>query len=78
MNLDAGGIQTDHVYLDFAGLVGSLASPNSFGPVLRYMAEGKLKVKPLITHVRPLEELESVVKMVRAKKEMRIKILLKP
>ncbi len=61
-----------------AELVGSLASPNSFGPVLRYMAEGKLKVKPLITHVRPLEELESVVKMVRAKKEMRIKILLKP
>jgi glycerol-3-phosphate dehydrogenase (NAD(P)+) len=28
-----------------AELVGSLASPNSFGPVLRYMAEGKLKVK---------------------------------
>lgn len=61
-----------------AELIGSLASPNSFGPVLRYMAEGKLKVKPLITHVKPLEELEDVVKMVRAKKEMRIKILLKP
>ena len=61
-----------------AELIGSLASPNSFIPVLRYMAEGKLKVKPLITHVRPLEELEDVVKMVRAKKEMRIKILLKP
>lgn len=61
-----------------AELVGSLASPNSFEPVLRYMAEGKLNVKPLITHVRPLAELEDVVKMVRAKKEMRIKILLKP
>lgn len=61
-----------------AELIGSLASPNSFGPVLSYMAEGKLKVKPLITHVKPLEELEDVVKMVRAKKEMRIKILLKP
>lgn len=61
-----------------AELIGSLASPNSFGPVLRYMAEGKLKVKPLITHVKPMEELEDVVKMVRAKKEMRIKILLKP
>lgn len=61
-----------------AELVGSLASPNSFEPVLRYMAEGKLNVKPLITHVRPLAELENVVKMVRAKKEMRIKILLKP
>ena len=61
-----------------AELVGSLASPNSFEPVLRYMAEGKLKAKPLITHVRPLEELEDVVKMIRAKKEMRIKVLLKP
>lgn len=61
-----------------AELIGSLASPNSFTPVLRYMAEGKLKVKPLITHVRPLAELEDVVKMIRAKKEMRIKILLKP
>lgn len=61
-----------------AELVGSLASPNSFEPVLRYMAEGKLKVKPLITHIRPLEELEDVVKMIRAKKEMRIKILLRP
>lgn len=61
-----------------AELIGSLASPNSFTPVLRYMAEGKLKVKPLITHVKPLEELEDVVKLVRAKKEMRIKILLKP
>lgn len=61
-----------------AELIGSLASPNSFGPVLRYMAEGKLKVKPLITHVRPMEELEDVIKMIRAKKEMRIKILLEP
>ena len=61
-----------------AELVGSLASPNSFGPVLRYMASGKLKVKPLITHVKPMEELPDVVKMIRGKKEMRIKVLLKP
>lgn len=61
-----------------AELAGSLASPNSFGAVLRYMASGKLNVKPLITHVKPLSELEDVVRLVRAKKEMRIKILLKP
>ena len=51
-----------------AELVGSLASPNSFGPVLRYMAEGKLKVKPLITHVKPLSELADVVQMIREEK----------
>lgn len=61
-----------------AELVGSLASPNSFGPVLRYMAEGKLKVKPLITHMKPMNQLQDVVDLVRAKKEMRIKILLRP
>lgn len=61
-----------------AELIGTLASPNTFNTVLGYMAEGKLNVRPLITHVKPLEELEDVVKMVRAKKEMRIKILLKP
>jgi 2-desacetyl-2-hydroxyethyl bacteriochlorophyllide A dehydrogenase len=61
-----------------AALIGSLASPNCFGPVLRYMETGKLQVRPLITHVRPLEELPEVVKLVRAKREMRIKILLQP
>lgn len=61
-----------------AEIIGTLASPNAFTPVLKYMAEGKLKVKPLITHVMALTELEDVVKLVRAKKEMRIKILLKP
>ena len=59
-------------------IVCSLASPNSFLPVLTYMATGKLKVKPLITHIKPLEELADVVKMIRDKKEMRIKILLQP
>ncbi|MDD3164353.1 MAG: alcohol dehydrogenase catalytic domain-containing protein [Oscillospiraceae bacterium] len=61
-----------------AALIGSLASPNSFEPVLRYMAAGKLNVQPLITHVMPMEQLADVVKLVREKKEMRIKILLKP
>lgn len=61
-----------------AAIIGSLGSPNSFAPVLRYMAEGKLKVQRLITHVKPMKELKDVVEMIREKKEMRIKILLKP
>lgn len=61
-----------------AELIGSLASPNSFAPVLRYMVEGKLKVKPLITHIKRLEDFQNVIEMIRAKKEMRIKVLLKP
>lgn len=61
-----------------AELIGSLASPNAFGPVLQYMAAGKLHTKPLVTHVMPLEKLQDVVDMTRAKKEMRIKVLVKP
>jgi len=61
-----------------AALIGSLASPNSFTPVLRYMVEGKLKVKPLITHIKRLEDFQNVIEMIRAKKEMRIKILFQP
>lgn len=59
-------------------VVCSLASPNAFLPVLEYMAAGRLNVKPLITHIKPIEELKDVVDMIRAKKEMRIKILLRP
>lgn len=44
-----------------AALIGSLASPNSFAPVLRYMVEGKLKVKPLITHIKRLEDFQNVI-----------------
>lgn len=59
-------------------LIGTLASPNTFGAVLSYMAEGALKVDPLITHVEPLEKIADVIKMIRDKKEYRIKVLLKP
>ncbi len=61
-----------------ADLIGTLASPNSFASVLKFMEVGKLKVKPLITHVKPVEQLQDVVDLVRDKKEMRIKVLLKP
>lgn len=59
-------------------LIGTLASPNTFGAVLDYMAEGTLRVDPLITHVEPLEKISDVVSMIRNKKEYRIKVLLKP
>ncbi|MDR2300741.1 MAG: alcohol dehydrogenase catalytic domain-containing protein [Deltaproteobacteria bacterium] len=59
-------------------IIGNLASPNTFAPVLSYMAENKLKVDSLITHVEPLENIPKVIEMIRAKKEYRIKVLLTP
>lgn len=61
-----------------AELIGSLASPNSFDTVLQYMKDGRLKTRPLITQRYPLEKLSEAVKLVREKKEMRIKIILQP
>ncbi len=71
-------VQLNNMIAKDCTVICSLASPNAFAPVLTYMAEGQLQAKPLITHVVPLESLPDVVKMVRAKKEMRIKILLRP
>lgn len=71
-------VQMNNAIAKDCNLIGALASPNSFDAVLDYMAAGKLDVKPLITHVEPLENFKSVVKMIRAKKEYRIKVLLKP
>ena len=59
-------------------LVCCLASPNTFQTVLNYMDAGALDAKSLITHIVPLEKMEEMVAMMRAKKECRIKILLKP
>ncbi|MGX8715615.1 MAG: hypothetical protein ACSW8A_07660 [Lachnospiraceae bacterium] len=42
------------------------------------MGEGKLNVKPLVTHIEPMEKIEDMIRMIREKKECRIKILLKP
>lgn len=71
-------VQMNNAIAKDCNLIGALASPNTFDAVLAYMASGKIQVKPLITHVEPLEKFEDMVKMVRAKKECRIKILLKP
>jgi len=71
-------VQMNDAIAKDCNLIGALASPNSFDAILGYIAAGKINVKPLITHIEPLEQFEEVVKMIRAKKEYRIKVLLKP
>lgn len=71
-------VQMNNAIAKDCNLIGALASPNSFDAVLNYMAAGKLDAEPLITHIEPLENFAEVVKMIRAKKEYRIKVLLEP
>lgn len=77
-NGDSVSLAMNQVIGKDAELIGTLASPNSFQACLNYMAEGKLKVKPLITQMRPLEEVADIVRIARDRSEMRIKALLKP
>lgn len=61
-----------------ADLIGILASPNAFGPVLSLMESGRIHVKPLITHRYPMEQISEAIAMIRNKQECRIKVLLMP
>ncbi|MDO4621436.1 MAG: alcohol dehydrogenase catalytic domain-containing protein [Eubacteriales bacterium] len=71
-------IPMNQVIVKNLDLICTLASPNVFDAVLDYMATGKINVKPLITHVEPLEKVSDMIKLVREKKVYRNKILLKP
>lgn len=56
-------------------LVGSLASPNAFGPTLRLMAAGRIKVKPLVSRVFGFAETVEAFDYVRLRRGPRIKVL---
>jgi 2-desacetyl-2-hydroxyethyl bacteriochlorophyllide A dehydrogenase len=71
-------LRMDRAIAKDCSIIGALASPNTFDAVLAYMASGTLNVKPLVTHVKPLEQFEEVVRMIREKREYRLKVLLTP
>lgn len=51
---------------------------NDWKESIRAMAEGKLQVKPLITHTYPLSQCNEAFEMMKAKKEFYNKVILKP
>ena len=56
----------------------SVASPNAFEPTLRWMAAGKIKTKPLVTHVLDLAEAPKALEIQQTQPKERIKIHLRP
>jgi len=65
----------DYLVTSDITLVGSLASPNAFAPVLRLLASGALKVRPLISRIFPFKEAVEAFAFVRLRREPRIKVL---
>ncbi len=51
---------------------------NDWKESLRAMAEGKIQVKPLITHTYPLSRCNEAFEMMKGKKELYNKVILKP
>jgi L-iditol 2-dehydrogenase len=56
----------------------SVASPNAFEQTLRLMASGKIKAKPMVTHVLDLAEATKAFEIQQTQADQRIKIQLCP
>jgi L-iditol 2-dehydrogenase len=52
------------------------ANPEDFPPTIDLAARGVLKLKPLVTHVVPLHDLEKAVGMLESDEDQRMKIIL--
>lgn len=59
-------------------LKGSQGAPEGYGPVLDLVTSGRLDVKPLITHRIPLADVERGLKLMEAKAEHVLKVVIEP
>jgi len=65
----------DYLVTRDISMVGSLASPNAFTPVLRLMASGAVRVRPLVTRTFPFGRAVEAFEFVRLRRSPRIKVL---
>ncbi|MDR7427255.1 MAG: alcohol dehydrogenase catalytic domain-containing protein [Armatimonadota bacterium] len=56
-------------------ITGTLAGPNIFPGLLRLMAEGAIRTRPLITHRLPLDEVPEAFKRIEMRSEPYVKML---
>ncbi len=63
------------VTLGELNVLGSLAFCRDFPVTLKLMEEGKLKVKPILTHYFPFEEVEKGIKLMQKKEEGVLKVI---
>ncbi|MGD0916519.1 MAG: alcohol dehydrogenase catalytic domain-containing protein [Thermodesulfobacteriota bacterium] len=64
--------------LDEKDLLGVRADPNTCEEVIPLMANGSIKIKPMISHVFPLEEFEKALKVFTERLEKAVKVIVKP
>jgi len=64
--------------LDEKDLLGIHANPSACEEAIPLTASGSAKIKPMISHVFPLEGLERAVKIFNERLEKAVKVIVKP
>ncbi len=64
--------------LDEKDLLGIRADPNTCEELIPLIANGSIKIKPMITHTFPLTEFEKALKIFSERLEGAVKVIVKP
>ncbi len=66
------------IVLDEKDLLGVRADPNTCEETIPLIANGTIKIKPLITHVFPLDQFAEAYKVFTERIEGAVKVIVKP
>ena len=66
------------IVMDEKDLLGVRADPNTCEEAIPLIASGAVRIKPMITHVFPLEEFEKALKVFSERLEGAVKVIVKP
>jgi L-iditol 2-dehydrogenase len=64
--------------LDEVELIGDRANPNTAGPTIEMLKNGRIDLSPLMTHRFPLREFATALDIFEARKDGAIKVATKP
>ena len=64
--------------LDQKDLLGIRADPNTSKEAIPLIANGSIKIKPMISHVFPLDEFEKALKIFNETLEKAMKVIVRP
>lgn len=71
-------IPVKRMVLDEVEMIGNRANPNTAEPAIAMLAEGRVDLKPLLTHKFPLSDFATALDMYEGRKDGSMKIAIKP
>ena len=66
------------IVMEEKDLLGVRADPNTCEEAIPLIANGVIKIKPMITHVFPLDEFEKALKIFSERLEGAVKVIVQP